>query len=676
MTELHVENLTLPGARLEEENPLPFFRDPHVDQRVNVRDSLPADKRHWLGWQTGLRVLPYRMQDRYTRQREPLTFCSIVLENEILKVTFLPELGGRLISLVHKPLERELLARNPVFQPANLAIRNAWFSGGIEWNVGQYGHTFATCSPVFAAAIQGPYGSAGLRLYEFERCKGLFWQLDLHLPPGSPFLIAHVRVVNPNDAETSMYWWTNIAVPEAPDVRVLAPADQAIYYDPAITGFGQAELPHLPTLDGQDSTYALNSHFADEFFFQCDDADMPWEAALDAQGSGLIEASTHPLRYRKLFCWGSHQGGRHWQEFLAPGAQPYIEIQAGLAPTQLHGLPVPAHSAWSWTQVFGYLEADPARVHGQDWRTAWQTVDGAFKSRLPMSQLVRLDQECVQWADVSSHVILQAGSGWGALELARRAREGRLADVPSAFVFPQATLGREQAKWLHLLERGCLPDQDPAEPPGEWMVQTEWRALLAESLTSPENRNWFALLHYGVMLGEAFDDQAAWAAWQESVRQRPSAWAFRNLGVLAGRMNRGDEALSFYDQAWRIAADSHRPDVSLAQEYLQVLCAAGQFGRAREVYSSLPPQVQEADRIQILRGRIALQLGDLDTVERVLGREYAVVREGETELTDLWFELWARRVSAQTGRLLDAALRQEVQQTHPPPAWIDFRSIN
>ena len=77
---------------------------------------------------------------------EPLLMPGVRLGNEILKATFLPELGGRLISLLHKPLGRELLNRNPVFQPANLAIRNAWFSGGIEWNIGQLGHTFSTCS--------------------------------------------------------------------------------------------------------------------------------------------------------------------------------------------------------------------------------------------------------------------------------------------------------------------------------------------------------------------------------------------------------------------------------------------------------------------------------------------------------------------------------------------------
>ena len=155
MTELSVEPLTLPGAALSGENPMPFFRDPAVNREVGVMDSLPLAKQELLGWETAFRVLPYRMQDQYTRQRQPLTFRSIVLENETLKATFLPEIGGRLVSLVHKPLRRELLHRNPVFQPANLAIRNAWFSGGIEWNIGQVGHTFTTCSPLFASAIQG-----------------------------------------------------------------------------------------------------------------------------------------------------------------------------------------------------------------------------------------------------------------------------------------------------------------------------------------------------------------------------------------------------------------------------------------------------------------------------------------------------------------------------------------
>src|SRR5436190_1655617 len=92
------------------------------------------EERKFVGWRSNRRILPYRVQDGYSRDRKPRTFRSFVLENEHLRAIFLPELGGRMVSLVSKPENLELLERNPVFQPANLAMRNAWFSGGVEWN--------------------------------------------------------------------------------------------------------------------------------------------------------------------------------------------------------------------------------------------------------------------------------------------------------------------------------------------------------------------------------------------------------------------------------------------------------------------------------------------------------------------------------------------------------------
>jgi tetratricopeptide (TPR) repeat protein len=684
MTDLRVENLILPGAALGEENPLPFFRSPAVNTQVRVTEDLPADKRAALGWETAFRVLPYRMQDQYTRQREPLTFRSIVLENETLKATFLPEIGGRLISLFHKPLQRELLHRNPVFQPANLAIRNAWFSGGIEWNIGQLGHTFTTCSPLFASAIQGAQGEPGLRLYEFERCKSLFWQIDFYLPPGFPFLVAYTRVVNPNPAGTSMYWWTNIAVNEAPDVRVLAPAARAIYIDFTEKGsaFGYTGLPGLPSLKGADGTYSLNSPFANEFFFQCDRAEVPWEAALDGEGRGLIEASTRRLKYRKMFCWGSHAGGRHWQEFLSQPGQAYIEIQAGLAPTQVHGLAMPGRTAWDWTQVFGYLEADPAEAHSPDWERATRAVDTALKARIPPQALSGLEETYRSRADIPALDILQSGSGWGALELTRRQRDPAAMPLPAAFVFSPAHMGTEQAKWLHLLEQGALPDADPAEAPGEWLTQSEWRVLLEHSLGEKRNRNSFALLHLGVMRMENLDEEGAASAWEESIQVGPSACTYRNLAVLRLRQKQDTEALQFYEKAWQLAGQSDVLQPALAVEYLHLLVNTRQFQRGLEVLQSLPARIQETDRIRLLSAQISLELGMLDKVEQILGgedesgREFAVIQEGQTLLTDLWFELQARKISIQTGEPLSEQLRRKVKLERIPPRRIDFRSHN
>jgi tetratricopeptide (TPR) repeat protein len=676
MTELRVESLTLPGARLEGENPLPFFRSPQTDIPVNVLENVPEDKRLHFGWQAGFRVLPYRMQDRYSRRREPLTFRSVVLENETLRAIFLPELGSRLVSLYDKQHERELLHRNPVFQPANLAIRNAWFSGGIEWNIGQYGHTFTTCSPVFAAAIQGAQGEPGLRIYEFERCKKLFWQIDFYLPPGLPFLVAYTRVINPYDRETSMYWWTNIAANEAPGVRVLASARQALHVDFSQDkpGFGLMDMPYMPSLDGKDGTYSLNATFANEFFFQCDEAEMPWEAALDGDGRGLVEASTRRLKYRKLFCWGTHAGGRHWQEFLSEPGQAYLEIQAGLAPTQLHGLPMPAGEVWDWTQVFGYLEAAPGKVHSTDWSTATGSVEAALNKKLSTKALYALEENCRLRADDPSGVILQSGSGWGALELRRRATQPEPYAISPAFVFPQASLGAEQEKWMYLLEGGTLPTQAPGNVPGEWMVQADWEALLQAASEKAQTPDWYALLHLGVMRMERFDEAGAEAAWLESIQVQSSAWAYRNLAVLKRRQQDELKAAAYYQKSWETALQQGCPDAALAVEVMQALVGMGQYAQAMRVYRSLPGGLQQLERLLILSGQAALELDDLDSVEAIFGREYAGVREGETVLTDLWFEVQARREARRTGRPLDADLRQKVQQEFKPPANIDFRS--
>lgn len=669
---LTFQPLTLPGAALGPENPLPQFRDPQPDRVVPVRDSVPPDKRERLGEATGFRVLPYRMQDRYTRRREPLTFNAAVLENEHLRAIFLPELGGRLISLMRKPDGRELLCRNPVFQPANLAIRNAWFSGGIEWNLGLFGHAFTTCAPLFAATFTAFDGSQGLRLYDYERCTRLVWQIDFTLPSGSPWLVAHARVMNPNPGPAPLYWWTNIAVPDAPGVRVLAPARDALYIDFDLEphGFGNARLPNLPTLDGADGTYPANYPFASEFFFQCDETAMPWEAAITPDGNGFIEVSTATLRHRKLWCWGNHQGGRHWQEFLAPGGYPYIEIQAGLAPTQLHGLELQGGAQVSWTQVFGALQADPTRTHGADWADACAAVEDALTTSLSAARLADIDAACRTQAERQAEVVVQPGSGWGALEVARR---GADAALPEQLAFPTETLGPGQAPWLALLQDGVLPQQDPARLPGEYVVQPEWRERLEVSLDRPGGRHWLALLHLGVMRLEAFDDVGAEQAWRESLALTANPWALRNLAALA--LQRGDRtrASALYDEAWQIASADGRH--ALIVEHLAALCAAGRHAEGRAILDGLSPDALDDDRVQIWRGQIALALGDLETVEAVLSRDYAVIREGENALTDLWGELCARREAARTGGPLDDALRARVRVEMPPPERIDFRML-
>jgi len=677
-TSLRLETFPWQAASLGKENPQAIFRDRQTDMAVTADPSLSPALAATLGHSCGRRVLPYRMQDRYGRERVHRDFHSIVLENENLKAIFLPELGGRLISLFHKPTGRELLFRNPVFQPANLALRDAWFAGGIEWNIGQFGHSFHTCSPIFAASIPGLDGSVGLRLYDFERCKGLLWQIDFHLPPGAEFLYAFTRVVNPGKEETPMYWWTNVAVRESPDLRVLAPAEESVYVDYGAKGggltYGQGALPGLPTVGGNDGTYSKNLNFTNEFFYQCQGAEMPWQAALDGRGCGFAEASTHPLNVRKVFCWGTHQGGSRWKEFLSIPDQHYLEIQAGLAPTQQHTVPMPAGDQWHWTQAFGYLEADPSKVHGSDWTTAWQTAEAALRQQLTPAMLARVQARCAALSESVPTRILNYGSGWGALELRRRAASGE-PGFPSAFSFSDSTLGSPQQRWLGLLETGTFPEQDPSLTPGDWMIQSEWQNLLEASLNAPGNRHWLTLLQLGVMKIEHGDEAGAIADWEESIRLRPSAWAWRNLGASAARSDAPAQALECYANAWDLATAAGKPDISFALEYLSALHAAGESEKAWAFYEALPIDLQSAGTLRLLAAKVALSRGDLTFVENALEADYDSIREGAADLTDLWFELQARRIAERDECPYDNALLQQVKATCVPPPRIDFRIV-
>ena len=179
--------MTIPGAPLEGVNPLPIF---HHKGEVDIAAALefPAELRVDLGNRSP--VLPYKMQDRYSRRRIPLKKKTIVLENEYLKASFWPEDGGRLYSLYDKGNKAELLMSNPVYQPGNLAIRNAWLSGGIEWNFGTLGHHARTCDHLFAAIVKDPQGEEFLRMYEFDRTKNAIIRWISICRPRRPFSIA------------------------------------------------------------------------------------------------------------------------------------------------------------------------------------------------------------------------------------------------------------------------------------------------------------------------------------------------------------------------------------------------------------------------------------------------------------------------------------------------------
>jgi hypothetical protein len=669
MSRLTVETWTMPAAELDGENPLAPLRA-YLTASLAAATAVAAGDQDYADKGQESAILPYRLQDRYSRNLSPRRFKTAVLENDLLRATFLLELGGRLWSLYHKPTERELLFVSPAFQPANLAVRDAWFCGGVEWNISIIGHSPFTCSPLFAARVEGEDGAPVLRLYEWDRIRRVPFQLDCWLPEGSPFLFVRARITNPHDQAIPMYWWSNIAVHERPDVRVLGPAGNALRHDYD----GQLVAHDIPIYNGVDVTYPSNRPWAADMYFRIPPGQRPWIAALDADGRGLVHASTRRLIGRKVFNWGTSTGGRRWQEFLSRPGHAYIEIQGGLTQTQSEYVAMPAGAEWSWLEAYGPLEANPGPVHGTDWRAAWQEVQRNLDRVLPQQWLESELEWTIPVADRAPEELLHHGSGWGALERRRRAAAGQSPFATAALAFPDESLTDEQAPWLDLIETGHLPSQPAAQPPVSLMVQPEWRDLLEKAVRDKPSQHWLAWYHLGVMRFRAGDHSGARAAWGKSLEQERSAWAMRDLAVLTAE--EGDDATAA--DLW-LAAARLAPEVApLAVECAQALSRAGRWRDQVQFISALPEPVQSHGRLRLLRAQAALELGDLATVRQFFEGDLAIanIREKETVLSDVWFGWQEKRLAKELGAPIDDALRRRVREEFPPPMRFDFRMSN
>ena len=211
-------------------NRLAKFRSrPH--ERILDDSFLLEEEKKGYGYETGDRFLPYKWQDLYSRERREIEVSTIVMENDHVRAEFYPRYGMRLASLIQKDGSGEILFSNPVLQFGNLAIRRAWFSGGIEWNFGQLGHSFTTCEPLFVSRMKDEKGEEFLRAFEYERQKGLYWSIDFHLGRDDRFLFSYGRFVNPRDVKQPFYYWTNIAVPEEKGMRIYSGTNDVIFID-------------------------------------------------------------------------------------------------------------------------------------------------------------------------------------------------------------------------------------------------------------------------------------------------------------------------------------------------------------------------------------------------------------------------------------------------------------
>ncbi len=662
MTDTRIERttLTLPVTELLDENPLPRFGE--QTDKVFKDGGLRLREKKGFGQNTGYRVLPYRMQDRYAPQTTEKTIDAVVLENEYLRATFLPGYGGRLYSLWDKQANREGLYCNSEIILRNLALRDAWFSGGIEWNFGHYGHTYLTCQPVHFAACTDENGEAFLRMYEFERCKQVTFQVDFHLPRGAKALTAHMSFWNLNAERAPIFYWTNTAVPQEKGMRVFSGTAHAIAAHlkplPALSDYRHGRLPYLYR-EGQDASDPSNLPFSTEYFFQnARRASKAFEAVQYQDGRMFMERSTGNMPYRKMFCWGTHAGGEHWQRFLAGKASgDYVEVQAGLARTQVHPSWIGARQTMHLTQQFAVCQA--SRMDGS-YGEARRKAEAEVRQMLPTGALRAMHRRCTALAAKPEESVLFTGLGWGALEALRDPQA-----LPTHLAFPQSALGAEQEPWRKLLAG------EPFKACDTFMTATPWVKLME----GVPRKTAAMLLCLGTAYIERGDASAAEKALKAAFAMAEMPMAHRNMARLALRDGQTEAAIGHMKRA---IASPMEPDVlrPYAEEYIALLADAKHHDDAFAYYLTLPETLRGEERMRLTVLRSAFECGEEAFVAAQFNTRFSVVREGEGLLSEVWFLSEARRRAAEAGTPVTEALVQHVRDTAALPEHLDFRMAN
>src|ERR1700730_6649797 len=267
---------------------------------------------------------PYTLRPEITEQRRHHQLRAIYLENEYLKCSVLPDIGGHVYTCMDKISGQPMFYANPSIKKARIGYRGAWAAFGVEFNF-PVSHNWVSMSPVDFAYAGHADGSASVIVGNIDRVYGMEWSVELTLRPGSTVLEQRVRLSNRSDVRHRFYWWNNAAVEVWDDSQIQYPMRFA-----AAHGF--VEVQRWP-IDSKgkdlsvrrrktDAPVSLFAHGSREDFMGV------WHPRTN---TGTVHFADYAeLPAKKIWSWGVDSDGLDWRKALSDNNSAYVELQAGL----------------------------------------------------------------------------------------------------------------------------------------------------------------------------------------------------------------------------------------------------------------------------------------------------------------------------------------------------------
>lgn len=267
---------------------------------------------------------PYTLRNNLTGRRGEYEWRAIYLENEYLKCSVLPDIGGHLYTCVDKINGKPIFYANPSIKKAEIGYRGAWAAFGVEFNF-PVSHNWVSMSPVDFAFARHDDGSASVTVGNIDRVYGMQWIVELVLRPQSTVLEQRVTLYNRSDVRHRFYWWNNAGVEVWDDSRIQYPMHFA-----ASHGFTEVQ-PWPVEADGTDLSVIRNQTKGPVSMFVHGSREPFMGIWNPHTNAGIAHfANYDELPSKKIWSWGVDADGLDWRKTLSDNDSAYAEVQAGL----------------------------------------------------------------------------------------------------------------------------------------------------------------------------------------------------------------------------------------------------------------------------------------------------------------------------------------------------------
>lgn len=309
---------------------------------------------------------PYQKfdQERFKAEEpipEPRNYLALVLENVYLRMTILPQLGGRIWQVEHKQSGNRMFYQNTVVKPSpwGPGQQLGWLAlGGLEWNLPVIEHGYDWGTEWGYIPNQHSPDLVTVTVFTPGAGRALNGSITITLRSGAASFEIEPLITNLSGQEVAFDYWHDAMLAPGPRnqpsdlLRFILPGDAVTVHSTGDTALPPpGERIAWPVYNGRDlSTLGNWGHYLG--FFESPAAHGPFAGVYDVTyDAGAVRVfPAEVARGSKVFALG-------WRNALASDnytddGSAYVELHGGLTPTFFEQYHLPPGGAVTWREVW------------------------------------------------------------------------------------------------------------------------------------------------------------------------------------------------------------------------------------------------------------------------------------------------------------------------------------